>query len=317
MRLGLKFTGLAILIVALISSGCDNQAKNKKVKIGYLPMVSSLTHFVALEEGYYKDENLEVEANPIKTSNLIAQDLVAGHIDVAIELSIVPLLKELERSPHSTKIYSISEITSENGFDGIIVKSNSKITKLEDLAGKKVGVFPGSTAKNSLSDIFKSKFPNHTQPFIVELDPSLHIQSLENGDIDALFTYEPNLTLGIVKKGYRKISSSIYAIQYSPSPIGVGAVNQKWLEDNPEISKAFFRAIDKSVNFIKNHPKEARQILVKATKIDSIVADEMNIMPLSLTNHIDFNNLGGYLDVLKRIGEINITPKPGDICIKQ
>ena len=64
-------------------------------------MVSSLTHFVAVEKGYYKEEGLEVEANPIKTSNLIAQDLVAGHIDVGIELSIVPLLKQLENSPNA------------------------------------------------------------------------------------------------------------------------------------------------------------------------------------------------------------------------
>lgn len=316
-----KLSLLAITLVAILLSSCNScntTQKNNKIKVGYLPMVSSLTHFVAVEKGYYKEEGVEVEANPIKTSNLIAQDLVAGHIDVGIELSIVPLLKQLENSPNSANIFSISSITSENGFDGILVKANSPLTKLENLAGKKVGVFPGTTAKNSLSEIFKTNFPTLELPTFIELDPPLHIQSLENGDVDALFTYEPTLTLGIVNKGFKKISTSIYAMQYSPNPIGVGAVNEKWLEENPETAKAFFRAIDKAVEFIKNNPTEARQILTKEpTNLDKKVADAINIMPLSASTQIDFNNLKGYLDVLKKISEIKTTPNPQDICIKQ
>lgn len=312
-----KLALFALTIFALVISNCNTTTKNKKIKVGYLPMVSSLTHFVAVEKGYYKDEGLEVEANPIKTSNLIAQDLVAGHIDAGIELSIVPLLKQLENSPNSAKIFSISSITSENGFDGILVKSNSTTTKLEDLAGKKVGVFPGTTAKKSLAEIFKTKFPNLELPTFIELDPPLHIQSLENGDIDGLFTYEPTMTLGIIKNGFKKISTSIYAMQYSPNPIGIAAINNKWLEENPETAKAFFRAIDKAVDFIKKNPAEARQILAKATKLDTNVANSMNIMPLSASTQIDFNNLKGYLDVLKNIGEIKSTPNPQDICVKQ
>lgn len=312
-----KLALFALTVFALALSSCNTTTKNKKIKVGYLPMVSSLTHFVAVEKGYYKDEGLEVEANVIKTSNLIAQDLVAGHIDAGIELSIVPLLKQLENSPNSAKIFSISSITSENGFDGILVKSNSSMTKLEDLAGKKVGVFPGTTAKNSLAEIFKTKFPNLALPTFIELDPALHIQSLENGDIDGLFTYEPTLTLGIVKNGFKKISTSIYAIQYSPNPIGIAAINNKWLEENPETAKAFFRAIDKAVDFIKNNPTEARQILAKATKLDTNVANAMNIMPLSASTQIDFKNLNDYLEVLKNIGEIKSIPNPQDICIKQ
>jgi len=315
-----KLSVLAIFALAIMLSGCNscnNAVHNKKIKVGYLPMVSSLTHFVAVEKGYYKEEGLEVEANPIKTSNLLAQDLVAGHIDAVIELSIVPLLKQLENSPNSAKIFSISSITSENGFDGILVKSNSTLTKLEDLAGKRIGVFPGTTAKNTLADIFKTKFPYIQLPTFVELDPPLHIQSLENGDIDGLFTYEPTLTLGIVKNGFKKICTSIYAMQYSPNPIGIAAVNNKWLLENPEAAKAFFQAIDKAVEFIKNNPTEARKILAKATNLDENVANAMNIMPLSASTQIDFNNLKGYLDVLKNIGEINSTHNPLDICIKQ
>jgi len=312
-----KISLLALALFAIVLSSCTTTSHKNAIKVGYLPMVSSLTHFVALENGYYKDEGLDVQAQQIMTSNLIAQELVAGHIDVAIELSIIPLLKQLENSPNAAKIFSISSITSENGFDGVLVQSNSQLVKLEDLAGKKIGVFPGTTAKNSLSDIFKKQYPDLELPICIELDPIVHIQSLANGDIDALFAYEPTLTLGIVNNSFHKISNSIYAIQYSPNPIGVGAVNDKWLAENPETAKAFFKAIDRAVVFIENNPIEARRILAKATDLDENIANEMNIMPLSISTHIDYNNLGGYLDVLKNLGEINETPLPKDICIHE
>lgn len=314
-----KLPRIAICLIAILLPGCNScntAQKNNKLKVGYLPMVSSLTHFVAVEKGYYKDEGLDVEANPIKTSNLIAQDLATGNSDVGIELSLVPLLKQLESAPNSIKIFSVSSITSENGFDGILVKPNSPLTKLEDLSGKKIGVFPGSTAKNSLAEIFKAKFPNLPLPAALELDPSLHIQSLETGDIDALYTYEPTLAIGIVKNGFRKISTSIYAMQQSPNPIGVAAVNAKWLEDNPEKAKAIFRAIDKAVDFIEKNQLEAKQILAKATNVDVNVANTMNIMPLSPSTKIDYESLRKYMEILKNMGEIKSVPNPQDICIK-
>jgi ABC-type nitrate/sulfonate/bicarbonate transport system substrate-binding protein len=316
----IMYLALSILTIGLLLESCnagDNNESNTKIKIGYLKMVSSLTHFVALENGYYKDEGLEIEANPIKTSDLIAQDLVAGHIDIAIELSIVPLLKQNESSPKSTKIFSISSITSENGFDGILVEDEAPFKKLQDLAGKRIGVFPGSTAKNSLKEVFKQFYPTSHMPEFIVIDPPLHIQTLANGEVDAIFAYEPNLTIGMVKNNFRKISTSIYALQYTPNPIGVGAVNSQWLSENPKNAKAFFKAIDKAVKFIQENPSKAREILSKATKLDSTVANKINIMPMSYSTNIDQNNLKGYIDILKKIGEINYIPNTKDICIEQ
>jgi ABC-type nitrate/sulfonate/bicarbonate transport system substrate-binding protein len=313
-----KFFQIGLLIVFIVS-GCNNQQpQEKKIRVGYLPMVSSLPHFVAVEKGYYKDEGLGVEASPIETSDLIAQDVVAGRIDAGIELSIVPLLKQLESSENSAKIFAISSITSENGFDGIVVKANSPIKNLQDLSGKKIGVFPGTTAKNSLSDVFKASFPQVEMPTFIELDPAVHIQSLDTGGIDALFTYEPTLTTGVINNGFRKISTSIYAMQYSPNPIGARAINNKWLEKNPETAKAFFRAIDKAVEFIRKNPIEAREILTKEpNKLDKRIADSINIIRMSKSTEIDLNNLKGYLDILERMGEIKKAPGPQNICIKQ
>ncbi len=48
-------------------------------------MISSLTYFVAVDQGYFMDEGLEVDSIPITTSNDIASSLFAGDIAIGIE----------------------------------------------------------------------------------------------------------------------------------------------------------------------------------------------------------------------------------------
>jgi ABC-type nitrate/sulfonate/bicarbonate transport system substrate-binding protein len=317
----IKSTGRVMCFVVTVSTlwscglgACQEQTA--KVKIGYLPMVSSLAHFVARDKGFYEEEHLDVEANPIKTSNLMAQDLVGGHIDVAIELSLIPLLKQLEASKGAAKVFSVSRITSENGFDGVVVKSSSVITNLAMLSGKKVGVFPGTTAKKTFERVFRARYPDLSLPTFLDMDPSVHIQALERGDLDALHSYEPTLTLGIVKQGFKRIHTSIYADQYSPNPIGVAAVNARWLEQNTKTARALFAALDRAVVFMQRNPSEARSILSRATKLDESVAAVMNVMPMSESGKIDGENLRGYLLTLREMGEIQIVPDIADLCTK-
>jgi hypothetical protein len=54
-----------------------------------------LAHFVAKDQGYYEQEGIKIEESQINTSDLIADNLVAGHINAAIELSITSLLQVL------------------------------------------------------------------------------------------------------------------------------------------------------------------------------------------------------------------------------
>jgi len=317
-----KFYVLSILSLMFISSffsSCREESESyepNKIKVGYLPLVSNVTHFVAMEKGYYKEEGLAVEPTLIATSDLTDDMLFNNHIDVAIEMSIIPLLLHLENKPNHSKIFSTSQITLENSFDGILVKPDSKYEKLEDLAGKKVGVFPGLTAKSILTKYFSSNFPNLEIPNCIEINPNLHLDYLEDDSIDAIFTYEPYLTTGKSNKGYKQISTSIYALQFSPSPLTIGAINNKFLEKKPEIAKSFFKAIDKAVDFIQKNPDEVRKILSKSISVDSTIAMKMNIMSSTLSNEIDFNNLDNYIKLLNSSGLINYTPKAKEICIK-
>jgi ABC-type nitrate/sulfonate/bicarbonate transport system substrate-binding protein len=298
-----------MLVSVFVFQSCKND--ENVVEVGYLPMVSSLAHFVAKDQGYYEPEGIKIEEHQISTSDQIANDLVAGQINAAIELSLTSLLQSVEKNASNAstvKIYSMSNITEENGFDGIIVRKESPIMELKDLSGKKVGLFPGSTAKNFLTVVFEQRYPELPLPEMIPLKADLQLQQLEGGHIDALFAYESNLTTGMVKHQFRKVCPSIYAMHFSPSPIGVAAVNTSWENRKPELAAAYLRAIDKAIVFIRENPVKAREILVKATGYDPEIAGSMNIMPMSLSSEVNKPLLLEYFKSLKTMGEISAIP---------
>jgi ABC-type nitrate/sulfonate/bicarbonate transport system substrate-binding protein len=325
--------GIALTIISgFVFTGCNSCSKKEdsqlekvkvgfeKVKVGYLPMVSSLAHFVAKDQGYYEQEGIIIEETQIGTSDLIANNLVSGHINAAIELSITPLLTYAEKAatPNPVRIYSISNITVENGFDGILVKKNSPIKELKDLSGKKVGLFPGSTAENFFKTIFKQSCPGVALPELISIPPNTHIQQLEGGHIDALYTYEPQLSIGKVNHKLDSICPSIYALHFSPCPIGVAAVNSSWAEKNPELLKSYLKAIDKAIIFIRENPVKAREILVTAVGYEPEIAQSMNIMPMSLSTEVSGSkeHIQKYLKALKAMNEINVIPDIENITLE-
>jgi len=305
-----------LALTSILSSCADSSIKPiqplVEVRAGYLPMVSSLTLFVATEKGFFRENNIKIVPNGIVNSNSIAEELRKGSIDLAVELSIIPLLKTPGNKLPYFKIFSISNIESDNAFDGILVPRDSKLTSFESLSGKRIATFPGTTSPKSIASVFSSKYPAKEKP-IMERGIGLRDQlaSLMRGEIDAIHAYEPMYTLGKVKYNMRDVSGSIFALQTypRPNPIGVAALNSKFINDNPAAAKNVINAIDKAVIYIRENEDEARQILSKYTKTEKKIASKMRILPMSTSSEIDIGNLQQYLDLLKTIDENNSSLK--------
>ena len=305
-------------ILSLICYGCkpsDPQPVSstpKVVTVGRLGMISSITHYVAVSKGFYAEQGLDVRDNELPSSNVIAQQLVDGKIDAAIELSVVPLLKSVEQTAGKPafEIFSTSRIVPGSSFDGIVVKPNSSIKTFDGLTNKKVGVFPGSTAKNTLISVFHLAYPNVQPPKAIPIDPKLQLTAFGSDDIDALYAYEPTLSLAISKFNGRLIpGSGLYARQVSPNPIGVAAVNKQFLKANPDTAKRLIAALNKAAKFIETNPDEAKQCLkAQEQKVSRNYPEEaikrMNDLHMCSSEDTSFVSLQDYERVLIQMGEL-------------
>ena len=293
-----------------------------EVKVGYLPMVSSLPMFVATEKGFFTNNNIKILPSVVESSNGLARELQKGSIDLAVELSVVPLLQNKGSESPYFKIFSISKIKPIDGFEGILVKDSSTIKSFEELSGKRIATFTGSTSPKSIEELFSRLYPNKNTPdFITGIRLGDQLPSLIRGTVDAVHAYEPMYTVGVVQFKMRDVSGSIYGKQTYPyeNPIGVAALNNQFITNYPETAKNVVKAIDQAVIYIRENEDESRRILAKYTKLDKVdraIAARMRILPMSTSSELDTTNLQRYLDFLRKIDESKSSLKANQIVYK-
>src|SRR3989344_1148510 len=209
---------IPILIIAVIIVGAlfviyPKQKEEKIVKIGYLPIMASLPLYVAQENNYFVEQGVQIETTQLQSSNQLVDALVRGDIDIVVETSAVPALIAETIDSGKLKIFSASDITPETPFDSLIVKTGSSLNSLKDLEGKKIGVFPGSTATNLLKKFLSDNNVDTSKIEFIQIVPANQLPALYEGSIDVLHAYEPTTAIALQSGNAKKLYSSIYSEQ--------------------------------------------------------------------------------------------------------
>jgi NitT/TauT family transport system substrate-binding protein len=249
------------------------ERKAVRVKIGYLPITLNLPLFVAMEKGYFIEEGLEVEAIEYTTADQLTNALLAGNIDITANTSISTFMTTVEESPLFAKIYMVSFHNPTNYLDALLVRRGSNIKQIKDLKGKKIGMFPGSTNVLYLSIALSNYLNPKTDIEMIQLPPQTHIEALASGQVDALYTLEPLVTLAVLKGvGEILIQGSNATYIVNPFPGGAWLVSTKFYKKHEVIAEKVINAIYRAVDFIKANEIEARKYLEKYTPIKGEVA---------------------------------------------
>lgn len=305
------------LIVALFFVLRGSEEKETTVRIGYLNIVASLPLFVAEEKGFLKDEGIKYETTVIATSNQLVDAVVAKNLDCFIESSAVPVLSVELQSPGKLKVFSVSEITPQAPFDAVLVKEDSPIRTLSDLIGKKIGVFPGSTAMNLLKKYLADKGLNVSSITFVPMPPSNHLAGLLEGSVDAIHTYEPTTAIALSKGGVRKLYGSIYAEMLSPNPQGVAVVGTSFVTEHPETARKVIRALERAMNYMKENDAETRQILIRKMNLSEDAARRCVFLYMLPHKQIPPGILQRYADMLTNLGELSGQVKVEGLLYKE
>ncbi len=288
----------------LVSCETQNSQKVREVRIAYPPIIASLPMYVAENQKSFEGSNIAFNKTVFVNSNDMINALVAKQIDVLPAVSLIPIINLEIQYPGRVRLFSHSRMRTDNAFDGLVVKNESSIKEIKDLAGKKIGVFPGTSAFKMLSVFLKNKGVDVQGINFVQLPPPNQLSSLESGAIDALFTYEPVTTIAFKSGKYRKLFGSVYADLLNPCPIGSSAISRDFERENPELARKTLNIIDQSVQSIRNNPAEAKTLLPNYMEIKPEIASEVNFVDVTLSTENDVDNLQRFIDLLYEVGEI-------------
>jgi ABC-type nitrate/sulfonate/bicarbonate transport system substrate-binding protein len=272
------------------------------VRVAYPPIMASLPLFIA-EEGHLFDQaRLQVKTVSFSSSNDLVNALVAGEADVLPAVALVPLVHLEIQHPGKFRVFSHSRMRPGNSLYRITVKENSPVRGVQELRGKKLGVFPGTSATKLLSAFFKKQGVDPQEITFVQLPPSAQLSSLESGAVDAVFAYEP--LAATLPDRYRSVYTSVYADLVDPCPLGVSVIARDFERHHPELAKRTTSVFLKGIALMASKPAEAQALLPKFTKMAPETAARVNVADITLTDTVDTPNLQRFIDLLYDIGEI-------------
>jgi NitT/TauT family transport system substrate-binding protein len=307
---------LAVGVIAFLFLGVIKTAGagEKKIKIGYLPLVMSLPTFVAAEKGFFAERGLKVELIPFQSGTAIVDALVAGRIHADCGSAISGHWFAEQNVAGKFKIFLV--YGPDNPMDNtfvVVVKQGASIENFKDFKGKKVGHFPGATSRALAKAVIHTQLPPDSVNF-VEIPPPNMVPALAAGQIDAFFTPEP-LGMMAVSKGIGRylIKHPVSVLNFKRGyPGGAFSISGKFLKKHPGEAQKIRTAIEKGVDFIRANEKAARTYLEKYTRLPKPVAMRVPFDKWIKIKELDKASGEDYFQVLFKEGAYK---KPMDTTI--
>lgn len=267
---GTLFTAsLFMASLACLAAGGPARAADDPVRIGYWSSGFSLGFGAVLQEGKFLEKEGE-KADYRKFSEVAApaQAVLAGSVDVAFGAPAAAAFNlSVQGAP--VKVFLITQILSAD----MVVPADSKITKVSELVGKKVGMSrPGSTTYALVTALLDknygipvSKFSvvpgNEGQLSQLILRGDLAASSLRSVTLSQLPKGSVRSLFGVIPEWKKLIKGD------TPPPLAVAMTTEDYLKKNPKKLVAVVRAIKKAVAFGSKNPDKVADILVKAANM--------------------------------------------------
>ena len=249
---------VGVLMLSII--GCNNVKKNEIVKLKLAEVTHSVFYapqYVAITEGYFKDEGINIELITTQGADKTMAALVSGEADIGLmgpEASIYVYNK-------NNKDYAINfaQLTKRDG-SFIISRSDDKDFKLADLKGKEIlGGRKGGLPEMTLEYAIKSaglKIGTEKDEVNVRTDIQFNVMAgaFVAGEGDYVTLFDPAAT-SLENEGKGYVVASVGELS-GEIPFTAYSATKSFLQNKPEIIQKFTNAIYKGQKFIQNNSEE-------------------------------------------------------------
>ena len=258
---------LALSLSACGSSSADSSAADgasdsgtTHLRLIYSPSLCAAPMYIAIENGYFEDEGLDVEQVTVDAAH-VSEAIGADQVDVGMGL-IGKLLQPLENGlpiKFTTGLHT--------GCTKLLVPGDSDIKSIADLKGKKIGVPGLADAATVVSKRSLSAAGIGVTEQNMEVEFSVYSrndlpQALENGAVDAIALGDPTASIAEEQYGLTALIDTATDPKYKDEYCCNAFVTSKLAAENPAAAAAFTRAVQKASQWVQENPDETAKIIV-------------------------------------------------------
>lgn len=254
---------LALIAVMFSLTGCGARETPKydgPLVIGATTLPGSAPVYVARDKGLFAEQGLDVRIKTFPAGRLALEAAQLGEVDVAL-VAQTPVAKAVLDGHQPVLLGSICRI---EGLNMVIGHKDRGVRSAADLAGKRVGVLPGTSADFFLHIYLVVAGVDPSSVEVVPLETETLVASLVEGDVDAIAAFAPYSIEAIdrIKDDAVVLEQpGLYVTSWNAATTRAVAEQRR-----PELT-AFLRAVDDANGYIVANPEESQRITAAGTKV--------------------------------------------------
>lgn len=229
--------------------------------LDFSPNTNHTGVYVAQAKGYFADEGLEVQI--LEPGDTPAEQVI-GSGEAQFGQSFQDYIANALSSSNPIPVTAIAAVIQHN-TSGIMSLKEAGITRPAELAGHSYGTWNLPVEQAIMKAVVTEDGGNWDQVTLVPNETDDYLAGMQAGMFDAAWSYEGWEVQEAVERGidvsYWDFKSIDPVFDYY-TPVIAG--NNDFMAQNPDVTKAFLRAVKRGYEFAAQSPDEAAQVLLDA-----------------------------------------------------
>lgn len=295
---------IGITLLSLVLSACGSPASTQvpelvenealptvgteapfKLKVSIIPYLSNTVLMIAQNDGYFAEQNLDVEFIPFANTNELIPLLIAGELDAAAPSPNAGFFNAVAKESNIKLVLPLTDF---------VVKDCATVAYLARTEDVQAGKYADKKSWVDARMVISTQALNSVPGFVlartlapsgltvdemntVVVDSAAQEEALRNGQVDIVYAVEPSVTR-MTAKG--DISILDFAEQYVPGLTSSMIVVGPRILENPDVGKGFAIAYLKAV----------RKYLEGPTESNVALASELTGLPADLVKKLCWSN---------------------------
>jgi NitT/TauT family transport system substrate-binding protein len=244
-----------LLVAGFLASPLAGTAEAQTKKVRFSEVIRSIFYapqYVAITQGFFKDEGLEVDLSTAQGSDKATAALLSGQADVALVGPETAIYIHNQEGPTKVKIFA--QLTAKDG-SFLMARNALPNFKWTDLKGKTVVSWrPGSMPDLVIRWVLKQHGlnPETDVNLIRNLQIPAMVGAFRSGAGDFVTLFEPTVSMLETEANAAVLLSVGEAA--GPFPYTVFSATEKYMQANPEVIEKWVRAMYRAMLWVQERP---------------------------------------------------------------
>ncbi len=255
---------LAVFVLAACGAPSTPAQPLTPVRVGldWTPNTNHTGLYVARDQGYYREQGLDVEILGAQEGGTVEQLVAAGKLDFGISFQEAVTYARVEGVP----IVSIAAIIQHN-TSGFASRADEGITRPRDFAGKKYGAFGSPIEQATIRGLMEcdGAGDRFDEVEFVDIGSTDFFVATERGDVDFAWIFKGWTGVEAEVRGEPLTILMMNDLQCIPdyyTPVLI--TSERMIAEKPDLVRRFLAATSAGYRFAIEKPDEAADLLLKA-----------------------------------------------------